>query len=67
MLVAPVHPCTRDIRAVDAHQMDIADLYFHGLKGQRRGEYSVRVTGNWGITWRMNGSDVVDINLKDYH
>ncbi|MCZ6803697.1 MAG: killer protein [Proteobacteria bacterium] len=47
--------------------MDIADLYFHGLKGQRRGEYSVRVTGNWRITWRMNGSDVVDINLKDYH
>ena len=27
----------------DAVEMDIAGLYFHGLKGQRRGEYSVRV------------------------
>jgi len=33
-----------------AVEMDIAGLYFHRLKGQRRGEYSVRVTGNWRIT-----------------
>lgn len=50
-----------------AEEMDIAGLYFHGLKGQRRGEYSVRITGNWRITWRMDGNDVVDINLEDYH
>jgi len=50
-----------------AVEMDIAGLYFHRLKGQRRGEYSVRVAGNWRITWRMDGNDVVDINLEDYH
>ncbi len=44
-----------------------ADQYFHSLKGQRKGEYSVRVTGNWRITWHMDGNDVVDINLEDYH
>ncbi len=50
-----------------AEEMDISGLYFHGLKGQRKGEYSVRVTGNWRITWCMDGNDVVDINLEDYH
>lgn len=50
-----------------AEEMDISGLYFHGLKGQRRGEYSVQITGNWRITWRMSGNDVVDVNLEDYH
>ena len=50
-----------------AEEMDIAGLYFHGLKGQRKGEYSVRVSGNWRITWRMDGNDVIDVNLEDYH
>lgn len=50
-----------------AEEMDISGLYFHKLKGKRRGEYSVRVTGNWRITWRMDGADVLDVNLEDYH
>ena len=50
-----------------AEEMDISGLYFHKLKGDRQGEFSVRVTGNWRITWRMDGQDVTDINLEDYH
>jgi proteic killer suppression protein len=50
-----------------AEEMDISGLYFHGLKGQRKGEYSIRVSGNWRITWRMDGNDVIDVNLEDYH
>ena len=51
----------------NAEEMDIVGLYFHGLKGQRKGEYSVRVSGNWRITWRMDSNNVVDLNLEDYH
>lgn len=51
----------------NADEMDITGLYFHKLKGQRKNEYSVRVTGNWRLTWRMDGNDVVDTNLEDYH
>jgi len=40
--------------------MNISGLYFHKLKGGRSGEYSVRVTGNWRITWKMDGNDVTD-------
>ena len=50
-----------------AEEMDIAGLYFHRLKGVRRDEYSVRVTGNWRVTWRMQGADVIDVALEDYH
>jgi proteic killer suppression protein len=51
----------------DAEEMDIAGLYFHPLKGNQKGRYSVRVTGNWRLTWKMDGKDVVDVNLEDYH
>ena len=47
--------------------MDISGLYFHKLKGERKGTYSVRVTGNWRVTWKMEGKDVTDLNLEDYH
>jgi proteic killer suppression protein len=50
-----------------AEEMDIAGLYFHGLKGQRKGGFSVRVSGNWRITWRMDVNDVINVNLEDYH
>ena len=50
-----------------AEEMDISGLYFHQLKRDRKGEYSVRVTGNWRITWRMDGQDVTDVNFEDYH
>ncbi len=50
-----------------ADEMDIAGLYFHPLKGNRRGAYSVRITGNWRMTWKMQGTDVVDIDLENYH
>ncbi len=50
-----------------AEEMDIAGLYFHKLKGARKNGYSVRVTANWRITWKMEGEDVIDVNLEDYH
>ncbi len=50
-----------------AEEMDIAGLYFHKLTGDRKGEYSVRVTANWRITWSMDGNDVTNVNLEDYH
>jgi len=50
-----------------AEEMDISGLYFHKLKGERKGVYSVRITGNWRMTWKMDGHDVIDVNLEDYH
>jgi toxin HigB-1 len=37
------------------------------LKGGRRGEWSLWVTGNFRLTFRIDGDDVNDIDLEDYH
>jgi proteic killer suppression protein len=39
----------------------------HPLKGDRKGEYGITVTGNWRITFRLQGNTVTDLNFEDYH
>ncbi len=39
----------------------------HPLKGDRKGVWSVTVTGNRRITFRYDGEHVYDIDLIDYH
>lgn len=47
--------------------MNIPGYKFHQLSGDRRGTFSVTVTGNWRITFRFDGEDAVDVDLEDYH
>lgn len=39
----------------------------HPLKGGRKGEYSLTVTGNWRLTFTVEGNIVTDVNCEDYH
>jgi proteic killer suppression protein len=39
----------------------------HPLRGDRKGEYSIAVTGNWRITFRLQGNVVTEVNFEDYH
>lgn len=39
----------------------------HALKGDRAGIWSVRVTGNWRITFRFEDGDAYILNYEDYH
>ena len=39
----------------------------HPLKGDRKGEYGITVTGNQRITFRLQGNAVTDLNFEDYH
>jgi proteic killer suppression protein len=59
----------RALRALDAaarpEQMNLPGYYFHSLRGERR--WSIRVTGNWRITFGWDGADAVDVDLEDYH
>lgn len=48
-------------------QLDIQGHRLHQLSGDRSGTWSIRVTRNWRITFRFEGSDVHDINYEDYH
>jgi len=39
----------------------------HPLRGDRKGEYSITITGNWRITFRLRANVVADVNFEDYH
>ena len=39
----------------------------HPLTGNRRGTWSVQVSGNWRLTFRFEDGEAVDVNLEDYH
>jgi len=46
--------------------MDLPGYKFHALKGNRKGEFAVSVSGNWRITFGLVGQDVVYVHLEDY-
>jgi toxin HigB-1 len=39
----------------------------HPLKGARRGDWSVWVSGNFRLTFHVDGEDVRNLDLEDYH
>jgi proteic killer suppression protein len=53
--------------AREAKDMDLPGYKFHALKGNRKGEFAVSVSGNWRITFGLDGQDVVNVHLEDYH
>jgi proteic killer suppression protein len=50
--------------AKEAKEMDQPGLFFHGVG---LGRFSVRVTGNYRITFGWKGTDAIDVDLEDYH
>ena len=50
-----------------AADMGLPGLYLHELKGQQAGRWSVRVSGNWRITFKFEGPDAIDVDYEDYH
>ena len=53
--------------AVRVEQMDLPGLDLHPLKGKRKGEWSVKVSGNWRVTFRIEGEDADLVGYEDYH
>jgi proteic killer suppression protein len=39
----------------------------HELQGDRKGTWSISVTGNLRLTFRFEDGDAVDVDLEDYH
>ena len=39
----------------------------HELKGDRQGTWSIKVSGNWRITFTFEDNNAYDIDLEDYH
>jgi toxin HigB-1 len=39
----------------------------HQLTGDRTGTWSVSASGNWRVTFTLNGGEICNLNLEDYH
>jgi len=53
--------------ATTPEKMDLPGFRSHPLRGDLRGFWAVTVRANWRIIWRFDGTDVVDVDLIDYH
>jgi proteic killer suppression protein len=47
--------------------LDLPGYRLHPLKGEKKGLWSVTVSGNWRIVFQFTDSDAYDVDLVDYH
>jgi toxin HigB-1 len=62
--------CVRILQLLEVAEqpddMNIAGFRFHRLQGNPQ-RWSVRVTGNYRVTFNWPGKNALDIDLEDYH
>ncbi len=37
------------------------------LRGDRKGQWSIRISGQWRICFRFEGGDAFNVKIVDYH
>ena len=47
--------------------MNIPSYKLHPLKGDRKGQWAVWVSGNWRLIFTFEGEHASDVDLDDYH
>lgn len=64
-------PARRQLYALDAAEdlrtMDRPGYRLEKLKGQRRGQYSIRINKQWRICFIWRDGDAHDVEITDYH
>lgn len=48
-------------------QMNVPGWDLHPLKGTLADHWSVKVNGNWRMTFRFEGEDAILVDYQDYH
>lgn len=54
-------------RAAQVSDMNLPGYRLHELKGDRKGTWSMTVSGNWRLTFTFEEGDAFDVDLEDYH
>jgi proteic killer suppression protein len=49
-----------DLRVPPANRLE-------ALKGDRRGQYSIRINDQWRVCFRWRDGDATDVEIVDYH
>ena len=47
--------------------LDLPGYRLHLLKGDLKGYWSISISGNWRVTFRIEDGDAYDVDLTDYH
>ena len=47
--------------------LNLPGYRLHPLKGDRKGFWSISVSANWRIIFRLEEGNVYDVDLVDYH
>jgi len=50
----------RNLRIPPANRLE-------ALKGERQGQYSIRINGQWRICFRRRKGNAADVEIVDYH
>jgi proteic killer suppression protein len=61
LILAQLNAATRP------EDMGLPGLVLHPLKGNRKGTWSVRVSGNWRVTFVFVGTGADAVDYEDYH
>ena len=65
-----IRKCVRVLQLLDVAEqpadMNIAGFHFHVLQGSPN-RWSVRVTGNYRVTFGWSRENAVDVDFEDYH
>jgi proteic killer suppression protein len=51
----------------DPNEMDFTGTGFHRLKGNRKQQYALKLSGNHRLLFEWDGHDVINIDIEDYH
>lgn len=54
-------------QAITIEDLNFPGFVLHQLTGNKKGIWSIRVSGNWRITFKFTGTDVELVNYEDYH
>ncbi len=54
-------------KARSANDMDFPGSGLHQLKGKLKDHWSVKVSGNWRVTFRFEDGNAHVVNYQDYH
>lgn len=71
--IAPHHAAklARLLDRLDAstspQDMNLPGFDFHPLRGDREGEWSVSVNGNWRVVFGFQAEGAIDVDYLDYH
>jgi len=53
--------------AMGVEDMDVPGFRLHPLKGQRKGLWSIWVSGSWRLTFEFREGNAYIVNYEDYH